>query len=322
MRVLSIDGGGVLGMISAMILGEIEKKTGKHTAELFDLIAGTSTGGILALGLTKPDDKGLKPFYSASAGVELYEKKGGKIFSRSLFHMILAVGNLLDEKYPSEGIDTILQTYFGDTVLAEALTDVLIPAYDIERRTAHFFKSEKSRQKPIRNFFMRDIARATSAAPTFFEPAYIQDAEGTELFALIDGGVFANNPAMCAYAEIKRMYPEANDIFLLSLGTGGRKRAYPYRKAKDWGTIQWSVPILDVMFDGVADTVDYQLERVFIPNPDGKNTYHRLMVQIPPQNSKFDDASADNIATLKQAGFDFIQKNQELLDRISQQLTT
>jgi uncharacterized protein len=104
-KVLSIDGGGIKGIIPAMILAEIERRAEKRIAEVFDLVAGTSTGGILALGLTKPGQDG-GPEYSAKKLIDLYETEGGKIFDRSVWHRLHSVG-CLAEKYPPKGIDEV-----------------------------------------------------------------------------------------------------------------------------------------------------------------------------------------------------------------------
>src|SRR5829696_5289507 len=160
-KVLSIDGGGIRGIIPAMVLAEIERRTGKTTSELFDLVAGTSTGGILALGLTKPGPEG-KPQFRAERLFELYETEGRKIFSLPVWHRIYSVGGLAEEKYPSEGIEDVSRQYFGDRRLAEALTEVLIAAYEIEGRIPWFFKRRHARDpdKKGYNFYMREVARA------------------------------------------------------------------------------------------------------------------------------------------------------------------
>lgn len=107
-QVLSIDGGGIRGITRAMVLAEIERRTGKPASELFDLVAGTSTGGILALGVTTPG-RGGKPQYGAKRLIVLYESEGGRIFHRPVWHRIRAVGNLAEERYPSEGIEEVAE---------------------------------------------------------------------------------------------------------------------------------------------------------------------------------------------------------------------
>ena len=173
-KILSIDGGGIRGIIPALVLYEIEKRTGQPIAKLFDLIAGTSTGGILALGLVKPNKNGT-PQYSAKNLEELYENEGKTIFSSTICHKIKSLDGLLDEKYPSSRIESVLKKYFGDTHLSEALTNIIVPSYEIEQRTPWFFKSfnAKDTNKKNEDFLMRQVARATSAAPTYFEPCKI-----------------------------------------------------------------------------------------------------------------------------------------------------
>ena len=118
----------------------------------------------------------------------------------------------------------------------------------------YFFKSRKAREEG-EDFTLAEVARATSAAPTYFEPF---ELEGQ---ALVDGGVFAANPAMCAVAEVLRFQPAA-EIALLSLGTGQRTRKRSFAEVHDWGLVEWAKPILDVVFDGASDAVDYQLRHV------------------------------------------------------------
>src|ERR671916_836359 len=132
-KVLSIDGGGIRGIIPAIVLAEIERRTGKRIAEMFDLVAGTSTGGILALGLTKPGQDG-KPEYSAKKLIELYETEGDKIFSMSVWHRVHSGWGLAEEKYPSESIEEVAKLYFGDVALWQAHKEVRVTAYEIEKR--------------------------------------------------------------------------------------------------------------------------------------------------------------------------------------------
>lgn len=318
-RVLSIDGGGIRGIIPAMFLAELERRTQRPVSELFDLIAGTSTGGILALGLTVPGPDG-RPRYRAQDLVALYELEGGEIFSRSAWHRIRALGNVAEEKYPSRGIETVLERRFGESRLSEALADVLIPSYEIERRMPFFFRSSRARVRPDYDFRMRDVARATSAAPTYFEPHKIPaDEDGRDYYALIDGGVFANNPAMCAYAEAQTTAPGA-DVLLVSLGTGELVRPIHYDDAKGWGLAHWAQPILGTVFDGVSDTVDYQLNRLLNGRSVRRRRYYRFQVRLDEGNDDMDDASRTNIRMLKLLAEDLIRRSKRELDALCRQL--
>jgi uncharacterized protein len=283
-KVVSIDGGGIRGIVPALVLAEFERRTGKPAAELFDLIAGTSTGGILACALAKPDP------LSAERLVDLYEREGPQIFKRSVWQRIHSVEGLVDEKYDDEGLEEALGRYLGDARLRDTVTDVLIPAYDTERRRPEFFKSARAREDPSRDFALRAVARATSSAPTYFEPALIGDRP------LIDGGVFAVNPGMCAVAEVMRYRPGA-EIVLVSLGTGQLTRPFPYAQVKEWGLVEWARPVIDVVFDGASDVVDYQLTQVL-----GEQRFFRFQTELTSASDDLDDAGEANLRALRLTG--------------------
>jgi patatin-like phospholipase/acyl hydrolase len=272
-RVLAIDGGGIRGLIPALVLAEIERRTGRPTAQLFDLIAGTSTGGILACALARP---GAMP---ASEVAGLYEQEGPRIFDRSLLKTITSADGYLDERYDDHGLVAALERYLGATRLADATVPVLVTAYDIEGRAAIVLRSSDGG----RGVSMVEAAHATSAAPTYFEPAR---AAG---MALVDGGVFAVNPALVAYAEA------GGDglAVLASLGTGQHTRPLPYAKVRGWGKLAWAQPIIDVVFDGSADAVDDQLGRL------AGARYVRLQTRLDEASDALDDASAGNLAALR-----------------------
>src|SRR5215217_7485792 len=216
MRVLAIDGGGIRGLIPALVLTELERRAGRRVFELFDLIAGTSTGGILACALCAPDP------LPASELVALYEEEGPNIFDRSLFQRIKSADGLLDEKYDDAALDRALERFLGHKRLRDARPDLIVPAYDTALPGPYLFKTTKARAAPETDDFPLSLgARATSAAPTYFEPLQVGDR------ALLDGGVFAVNPAMSALAEVLNEV-DARDVVLLSLGTGEHTRKRPF----------------------------------------------------------------------------------------------
>jgi patatin-like phospholipase/acyl hydrolase len=319
-KVLSIDGGGIKGIIPATVLDYIEKRTGRPTSALFDLIAGTSTGGVLALGATKPRPDGA-PAYSAEDGIALYVEEGPRIFSRPFWRKFPG-WRLIEERYASGPIDEVLLRYFGDTRLNEALTDVIITSYDIEGRAPFFFKSRHAKDptRPNDNFLMRDAARATAAAPTYFEPAKITTVTGDPPYvALIDGGVYAINPAMCAYAEVRHVYPPDSQMLLVSLGTGECTDPLPYDQVKGWGEASWARPILDVAFDGNSDTVDFQL-RQLLPPDAALPRYYRFQTKLVGASDSMDDVSQKNLQALQDLGARLVADNQSALDELCGQL--
>lgn len=318
-RILSIDGGGIRGIIPAVILSEMERRAGKPISEMFDLVAGTSTGGILALGLLAPDEQGA-PRYSADDLVSMYEDDGPRIFHRPLFHRVRALGYAIEEKYPSAGIEEILSGRFGDTWLSESVKPALVTAYDLELREPHFFKTDRAIKHARRDFKMADIARATSAAPTYFEPARVQSRAGDDPVALVDGGVYANNPSACALVEAICDHGAApSDMVMLSLGTGEMTRPILYDDAKGWGLVNWAQPILNVVFDGVSDTVSYQVQSI-LEATCGEKSYLRLQTELHEGNDDMDDAGPTNLRVLKLLAKKIIKRHKDDIDGMLEQL--
>jgi hypothetical protein len=227
-------------------------------------------------------------------------------------------------KYPPSGIEGVLADYFGESRLQEALTEVLVTAYDIEQRDAFFYRRRRAREEARYDVPMRVAARATSAAPTYFEPALVLWPTGRDV--LVDGGVFANNPAMCAYAEAWRTLAEtgrsAEDILLVSLGTGLHTEPYPYEQAKGWGVAGWAKPVLDVIFDGVADTVDYQLRQLLPAGRDGVLRYHRFQASLNADLSAMDDTSPAHLEGLHRAAEGILQSQASEFEALARQLSS
>ena len=291
MRVLAIDGGGIRGLIPALVLAEIERRSRRPIARLFDLVAGTSSGAILACVLSRPD---AMPAAQAAA---LYEREGPQVFDRSLIKQITSIGGLIDERYDARGLVASLRRHLGDTRLTQATTRVLITAYDLEARQALGLGNGD-------DMSMVDAAHASSAAPTYFEPVRV----GTR--TLIDGGVFAINPAALAYAEA------AGQIDVLaSLGTGQHTRPLRFAEVKDWGQLEWARPILDVVFDGSADAVDTQLSALL------DDRYIRLQTRLDEASDALDDASPDNLAALRREAERLIARRSADIDRLCSALS-
>jgi patatin-like phospholipase/acyl hydrolase len=383
-KVLSIDGGGIRGIIPALVLAEIERRTERPACELFDLIAGTSTGGIIALGVTAPADAehdggagaGVHPRWSAAQLAEMYAREGPHVFHRSLVRTIVTADGLLVQKYAATGLEKLLETRVGGVTLSQALTDVLITAYDIHAHEPLFFKSFQPRARPapgsragappsasaasraasqtlqtpppppppapppptptpLLDYPMTVVGRATSAAPTYFKPEDVSPsapatrggagtgtgtrtgagASDSSDYVLVDGGTFANNPAMCAYAEAVRNHPGA-DVLIVSLGTGRLTESISYRQAKHWGLIQWAQPLLGVIMDGASAAIDYQLDELL-----GSDRGHfRFQTLLEGASDSLDDVSASNIAGLRTCAERLIERDTPRLDAVCARL--
>jgi patatin-like phospholipase/acyl hydrolase len=241
----------------------------------------------------------------------MYVKDGTSIFPHELLGK---VRQLVEPKYSSKGRDAVLAQRLREARLKDALTEVVITAYDITAREPRFFRSVRARESAEADFAMCDIARATSAAPTYFEPVRLP-VEGTaKPYVLVDGGVFANNPGMCAFVDESTVQGEVERTLMVSLGTGELTRPYHYRCAKHWGALQWAQPVIDVFLDGESDTVDYQLKTIL------GTRYHRFQVKLTIASDNLDDASASNIEKLERQAEKLLEDEREELDRVCDKL--
>lgn len=300
--ILSIDGGGVRGLIPAMVLQHIETTTGFATAQLFDLVGGTSTGGLLALGLAKDAGDG-RPQYSAHDLLGMYLNHGADIYNQEMKLKLTSVYGLFDELYSHKTLEAVLMQYFADATMGQCLTHTLISSYDIEQRTPFMLKSWRPSCQPI---LMRQAARATSAAPTYFEPTQIEI--DTHIHALVDGGVCANSPATTIYAEALRLFPEETEFFMLSLGTGKITTPILFHDARHWGKLQWLGPLLASMLGSIGDVVDYQM-RQFLGA-------HYVRVQTTIHDASQDNASETNLHSLQQAAAHMLAEQQDCLHAV------
>jgi uncharacterized protein len=301
-KVLSIDGGGIRGIIPAIILGALQKCVGKEPWETFDLIAGTSTGGIITVGIGTACNNG-KP-YSPQQLVDLYVENGAAIFRKS----VIEVGKeLLLPKYSPAGLEPVLLKFFGETEFKAALTPLLVSSYDLQTQLPFFFKSHKIASDASYNWPVRQVARATSAAPTYFPPCHL--VRGNQDYALVDGGVFVNNPSMAAYVEVRRLYPEVQNVVVVSVGTGDRQDAITFAAAKDWGLIGWAKQIVPVLMDSVSEAVDYELKNL------PECSYHRLQdEELPPDAVEMDNVTPANIANLQTIAQKYVASHSVELD--------
>lgn len=310
--ILSIDGGGIRGIIPATVLADLEERTGKPICALFDLIAGTSTGGILATALSAPDARGL-PKHTAKEVLAAYFLHGGEIFHKSTLRAVTTLGGLIRPRYSPRVLNTLLSQYLGEVRLHATLTEILVTAYDMASSTPWFFKTSFARhhRNSLDDPLLTEVAYATAAAPTYFPPLTLSG------HCLVDGGVFASNPALCAYAQARNMYPAERDFLLVSLGTGAQAHDRPCSKVKNWGIVDWAVPISAVMLNASSAAVDYQMRALL-----GTQSYLRLQTRLPEGAPGMDDASDENLKRLEALGTQVVAENAAALEALSRTLLT
>jgi uncharacterized protein len=240
LRILSIDGGGMKGILPAVYLKRIEQQLGSPIHEFFDMICGTSTGGIIALGLAAG--------ISASDISDLYLKKGEKIFPKNLL-----TNQLLTAKYSNKQLLALLKETLGNKRLDDANTMLCIPSIEHHKAEPKVFKTPHHKDYILDGCrFMWEVALATSAAPLYFPAAEIGESE-----CKIDGGLWANNPLLVAIAEAKKLGYGLEKIKILSLGTGDAIYQVNNEAARKGGLKAWGTNLVDLTFQVQSKSATY-----------------------------------------------------------------
>jgi patatin-like phospholipase/acyl hydrolase len=280
-RILAVDGGGVRGVIPAIVLQRLSAEPGlEGWLDRVDFLAGTSTGGLIALSL--------------AAGVDvadlrgLYEQRAAHVFADSLLDDVKDLGKLLGADYRVANLEREVHKVLGDRTLAQLDKRVLVAAFDLDNEAP---VERTWKPKLFHNFPGEDsdgdvlayrVGTASAAAPTYF----------ATFDGYIDGGVYATNPSMCALAQTQDPRIPANEradlqeLRLLSLGTG-QSLQHIEGNTHDWGYVQWVRPLIDLMLDGVKGIAHYQCAQLL------GSRYHRLAPTFPPGRHIGMDAVGD-----------------------------
>ncbi|KAL6995536.1 Proteolipid protein 2 [Sarracenia purpurea var. burkii] len=336
--VLSIDGGGIRGIIPATILqfleSELQRLDGKDArlVDYFDVIGGTSTGGLVTAMLTAPDENN-QPLFAAKDITNFYLEHCPKIFpqeSSPFPHALEIIKTLSGPKYDGEYLHNLAKEKLGQTRLHQALTHIAIPTFDIKKLQPTIFSSYEVKHCPSLDALLSDIVIGTSAAPTIL-PAHsfeTQEPDGkVREFNLIDGGVAANNPTLVAigvvmkqimrgssdYYAIKKM--DYTRLLVISLGAGQHKEEEKYNAddAAKWGLLGWltsegSTPLVDVFTQASSDMVDIHLNVVF-QALNSENNYLRIQdATLTGTVSSVDIATKENLEDLVKVGKELLKK--------------
>lgn len=275
-RILSIDGGGLRGIVPLMVLKQIELETGKRIHEMFDMFVGTSTGGIIVCGLLGSSD-GKSPNLTVEMLMNLYTSKADEIFPYGNFitRPVRKLWSWIRPKFSPSGLDKNLSEYFGELNLSDLLKPGIVTSYDIKNHEVVMFKSRKSNEQGY-DVPLSKVCRATSAAPTYLR-SYKMDFGGKDRVC-VDGGVYINNPSMAAVADAIKTYGmKASDIEVLSLGTGTHPPKF--EQSETYGKLQWAAPISEVMMAGTSAAAAYECEFIV-----GKHV--RVQVKIHDEDRK------------------------------------
>ena len=311
-RILSLDGGGIRGLIPAIWLNRLERELEPPLWAHFDLVAGTSTGSILACAVSGEIE--------TQRIVDLYSNEGRKVFPPPRRFPRLFWG----PKYDGKGLEAALDAVFNHTRFGDLkIKPTLVTTYDTFIGKPLIFKNDRPRHEQI---LVRDVCRASSAAPTYFPPHLLR-LSGANV-PLIDGGVVANNPTACAIAEAVRANrrkadengecPSLADFLVASFGTGDVLRRISGRQAARWGVFRWARPIIDVLFGGSSDAVDYIAGQLL-----EEANFFRFQIPLDNNYESMDNASPANIDVLTHLATHYIDSGhgRRKLERLVARLT-
>ncbi|XP_024523145.1 patatin-like protein 6 [Selaginella moellendorffii] len=338
LRILSIDGGGMRGIIPAHMLAYLETalKEKSHNpdariADFFDLAAGTSVGGLIAVMLFASsdcrDDQDEEISSSSSSSTGDHQNHGSKSLRRPLFtaaevctfisdrgkeifkipypqRVFAKVRGIMTPRYSTKFFERILKQHLvrgggdgRDLTLDDTLKPIVIPCYDLTNASAFCFSRISA------NFKLWEVCRATTAVPSFFKPIHVSSVDGKHEFTAVDGGLVVNNPTAAAITHAlhdKARFPGVRgveDMLVLSLGTGQFDQTYRYNKVERWGAFQWAKPIAKIIMDGISDMVDHTVSMAFSKH---RENYVRIQMSGLPGKAllAMDDPSQANVKTL------------------------
>lgn len=335
-RILSVDGGGMRGLVPALVLVDLEKRLERldrkrrPLSDYFHLFAGTSTGGLISLGLTT------RPPMDADQLVGLYRGRGESIFP-TRFRKLRTLRGFVRPKFGNDGLEDAVKEGIGPATLSEALRELVITVYDMTEHRPVFFKRwTAGRDAEHPDYPMAVAAMATASAPTYLPPWETDDGR-----ALVDGGVFAANPTVAAIAEaLKRTEDPANlkphELFVVSLGTGFYKAAFKPKQLRTWGALSWVRPrgsepaLLRAMLDGQTASADHWAHMILNhergdPPPRQREQigrgkrYYRIEAQLPVDH-EMDDARKKTLDALADTADELIAARDDDLEAIAQKL--
>jgi patatin-like phospholipase/acyl hydrolase len=279
-QILALDGGGAKALFTAHVLARLEQDLGVRVTDAFDLIAGTSAGGIVALGL----GAGLT---SADLATH-YEELAQTVFPKARRRPWRRIRQFVSPLYDAAPLRTVLTDVLGDRKLGDSSKRLVVPAWDVGRGLVHVFKTpHHERLRRDWSIPMVDVAMATSAAPTFFPAARVDGHR------LIDGGVWANNPSVVAVAEaVSVLGVPLSAIRVLNIGTTESVSHHP-KRLDNGGFIQWAKPIGSTLIEASSRGGQGTAEHMV-----GREDFWRFDALVPGGLYELDSVDAEDITGL------------------------
>lgn len=323
-KILSLDGGGIRGVMTARILQEIEQQIqeskGQSLQEYFDLIAGTSTGSLITAALVSGMD--------SNQVINLYKNETLEIFpyqtrwSPKRLPLIAKYG-ISAPKFSNHGLINVMQRYLVKNQLPIKIKDVvkpniLIVAYNMYEDEPSFFVNQDSQW--YSDIPLWEICVSSASAPTYFPPYELKSQDKS--YPYTDGGVAANNPTLAAVGYAIKLGHKLEEISVISIGTGETTNSYKFEQVVEWGLSEWAIPLFSLILNGQAGADNLVAQQILgITNAKG---YLRLQLKLTGTNNAIDDARPENIQRLITISESFLNQGKvnytEIYDQPNQML--
>lgn len=334
-KILTVDGGGVRGIIPALVLEYIENEIIRLTkdpearlSDHLDFVAGTSTGSIITSLINVKRSDG-RPKYKLGDVASAYMALADNVFKKDFWRNAKTLWGLIGPKFDSKFIYEELSKLLEDNRMIDSINPCAFAGYDITSRKPTIYTSHDNQLK-YADLKIRDVVRGSTSIPAYFPPAsFTYKTDGiVQNNTVIDGGVFANNPALVAYIEAsktakileKESKVNPNTTFMVSMSTGhSTLTSYKYNKVKKWGMGKWLVPILNILLQGMAEVTNYEMHLIY-ESYGKKENFLRIDPKINKGDTNASDASKENMENLKLDAFAYIEENKDFLTNIAKNL--
>ena len=328
--VISLDAAGIRGVMTLTVLNYIERRIQDiqgdnriRLGNLVDFAAGTATGStLLTLMLLPSETKSPWAKLDLKEISDMYLEFIDCFFYNNFKHKWKTRWGYKGPIYPLTKVDEIFLKWYNHYKMSQLIKPCIITGYDISKREILLYSNLKNGK--YNDYYIKDIAKAALSTPGSMEPGYFK--EGTDENVVIQGGLFAGNPSMIALTEAHRegVIDEHNlkDVYFLSFGGGKNhelKKKYPYEIAKNWGMVDWLLPILDIVQSASQETTEKQIRSLFESQKCLEN-YHRIDPPVILGNGKSMDPDKDNLMNVIKDGIKYIEDNKIYLEEIANKI--
>ncbi len=319
LRVLTLDGGGIHGIMELYSLAYLEKKTGKPISQLFDVISGTSAGAIIATALVSPDKNG-KPLFSAQSLLGYYSHTANGVFNTPLHHVILTVGGLLGPLYDIHNVHKKISALIPSNILlSDSLSLLVLYSFSISKPGVVRFVSWDLAQD-YHHFSLSSLITAGIAIPGFFAAVSLQSRHHKTPNLYIDSAIAVDNPSWDALWTITNEFPHKKYI-LLSLGAGKNKYGIKKYNEHTQGVGYWMRKAILLSISSEITLSNYYLAQLYNAHVD--LAYYLRIEPQPITESVCDqfNGSPHCLAIYRKLGENTVKQNQKQLDKLAYLLT-